>query len=219
MKRALGSVIAVVLLGDLILTAQEYSEPHLSSKILTEYREPVKSDIPPVSLPGILGAKMPYLVSLQRPVSTLVIPTTTTPPTTTTVTVPAPRQRVRVRARVAKVVTTTTVVSSIVVESTAKVESESGPSDFLSSEASWYGPGFMGHGTACGQKLTPELIGVAHKTLPCGTIVKFRYNGREVDAPVVDRGPFVRGRMWDLTQALCQAIGHCFTGSIEYRMV
>ena len=68
-------------------------------------------------------------------------------------------------------------------------------------EASWYGPGFWGNRTACGQVLRPGMLGVAHRGLPCGTEVKFRYRGRTVRAPVIDRGPFAPGRRWDLTQA------------------
>ena len=83
---------------------------------------------------------------------------------------------------------------------------------------SWYGPGFYGRRTACGLALTTSLIGVAHRTLPCGTRITFRYRGRVVTAPVVDRGPYVPGRQWDMTGALCRALGHCFTGSIEYRI-
>jgi len=83
---------------------------------------------------------------------------------------------------------------------------------------SWYGPGFYGHRTACGLALTSGLIGVAHRTLPCGTLITFRYRGRVVTAPVVDRGPYVPGRQWDMTGGLCRALAHCFTGSIEYRI-
>ena len=84
---------------------------------------------------------------------------------------------------------------------------------------SWYGPGFYGHRTACGKTLTTTLLGVAHKTLPCGTMVTFRNpaNGRTITVPVVDRGPYVAGRQWDLTGATCQAIGHCYTGPIQWR--
>jgi rare lipoprotein A (peptidoglycan hydrolase) len=85
-------------------------------------------------------------------------------------------------------------------------------------EISWYGPGFYGHGTACGQTLTKTLMGVAHKTLPCGTVVTFRYKGKSVTVRVVDRGPYVAGRTWDLTRASCAALGHCFTGPIEWRL-
>ena len=84
-------------------------------------------------------------------------------------------------------------------------------------EISWYGPGFIGDGTACGQTLTRELIGVAHRTLPCGTLVTFRYGDRTVTAPVVDRGPFVSDRVFDLTVGACRALDHCFTGPIEWR--
>src|ERR1700691_1830468 len=38
--------------------------------------------------------------------------------------------------------------------------------------ATWFGPGFYGQATACGQTLTPAVIGVANRTLPCGTLVK-----------------------------------------------
>lgn len=85
-------------------------------------------------------------------------------------------------------------------------------------EISWYGPGFYGQGTACGQTLTKTLMGVAHRSLPCGTLVTFRYKGKTVTVPVVDRGPYVAGRTWDLTKGACAAIGHCFTGPIEWHL-
>ena len=83
---------------------------------------------------------------------------------------------------------------------------------------SWYGPGLYGNGTACGQKLTKELVGVAHRTLPCGTMVTFRYEGKTVSAPVIDRGPYVSGRTWDLSKGLCTLLDHCFTGTIEWKL-
>ena len=86
------------------------------------------------------------------------------------------------------------------------------------SNISWYGPRFYGNGTACGPKLTKELVGVAHRTLPCGTLVTFRYKGRTLTVPVVDRGPYVAGRTWDLTHGACAILRHCFTGSIEWRL-
>lgn len=84
---------------------------------------------------------------------------------------------------------------------------------------SWYGPGFYGKRTACGYTLTQSLIGVAHRTLPCGTKIVFRNpaNGRTVTAIVVDRGPYVAGRQWDMTAGLCMALGHCYTGSIYWK--
>jgi hypothetical protein len=86
------------------------------------------------------------------------------------------------------------------------------------SNISWYGPRFYGHGTACGPTLTKTLVGVAHRTLPCGTKVTFRYKGRTLTVPVVDRGPYVAGRTWDLTHGACAILKHCFTGSIDWRV-
>jgi rare lipoprotein A (peptidoglycan hydrolase) len=86
-------------------------------------------------------------------------------------------------------------------------------------EASWYGPGFIGNRTACGQTLTRRLVGVAHRTLQCGTLIVFRHpvSERVVIAPVVDRGPYVRGRLWDLTYGLCKRLDHCYTGTLDWR--
>jgi rare lipoprotein A (peptidoglycan hydrolase) len=86
-------------------------------------------------------------------------------------------------------------------------------------EVSWYGPGFYGHRTACGYALTTTLIGVAHRTLPCGTKIVFRNpaSGRTVTARVVDRGPYVAGRQWDMTGGLCVALDHCYTGPMDWR--
>ena len=87
------------------------------------------------------------------------------------------------------------------------------------SNISWYGPGFIGSGTACGQEYTKTILGVAHRTLPCGTLVTFRNpaNGRQVTVPVIDRGPYVAGRQWDMSRGLCDYLDHCYTGSIEWR--
>jgi rare lipoprotein A (peptidoglycan hydrolase) len=84
-------------------------------------------------------------------------------------------------------------------------------SPYRSAGASWYGPGFYGKRTACGQTLRAVTIGVAHRDLPCGTMVKFVYHGSAVVAPVIDRGPYVKGRAWDLTVAASDALG--FTGA------
>ncbi|HTD63138.1 MAG TPA: septal ring lytic transglycosylase RlpA family protein [Verrucomicrobiae bacterium] len=73
--------------------------------------------------------------------------------------------------------------------------------------ASWYGPGFYGNRTACGQTYTPEIIGVAHRTLPCGTLVVLEYRGRTLTVPVIDRGPYIAGRTLDLSSATHIAMG------------
>jgi hypothetical protein len=67
--------------------------------------------------------------------------------------------------------------------------------------ATWYGPGLYGNKTACGATLRKGTLGVAHRSLPCGTTVKFAYRGRVLVTQVIDRGPYVRGVAWDLTQA------------------
>ena len=67
--------------------------------------------------------------------------------------------------------------------------------------ASWYGPGFYGNRTACGQVYTPEIIGVAHRTLRCGTMLVIEYRGRAMTVPVIDRGPYIAGRTLDLSNA------------------
>ncbi|HXB66116.1 MAG TPA: septal ring lytic transglycosylase RlpA family protein [Solirubrobacteraceae bacterium] len=73
--------------------------------------------------------------------------------------------------------------------------------------ATWYGPGLYGHTTACGQKLTPKLVGLASRTLPCGTLVQISYHGHQLTAPVLDRGPFAHnGAMWDLTSGAARAL-------------
>jgi rare lipoprotein A len=73
--------------------------------------------------------------------------------------------------------------------------------------ASWYGPGLFGNRMACGRILTPSTQGVAHKRLPCGTKVTFRRGGRTVAVRVVDRGPYVGGREYDLTAATARKLG------------
>ena len=80
--------------------------------------------------------------------------------------------------------------------------------------ASWYGPGFYGRRTACGQRLTRTLLGVAHRRLPCGAEVALTYGGRSITVPVVDRGPFRPGRRWDLTAATAKALRFTFTDRI-----
>jgi hypothetical protein len=84
--------------------------------------------------------------------------------------------------------------------------------------ATFYGPGFFGNQTACGVILTPETHGVAHRRLPCGTLVLIMYRGREITVPVIDRGPFAASYTWDLTQATADALGFQ-AGGIGYARV
>lgn len=90
-------------------------------------------------------------------------------------------------------------------------------SPFRYAGASWYGgPSMWGRKTACGRTLRPRTLGVAHKTLPCGTTVKFVYHGHVLITQVIDRGPYVKGRAWDLTQAASEALGFEGVGRIRY---
>ena len=78
---------------------------------------------------------------------------------------------------------------------------------FEGAVSSWYGPGFWGRRTACGTRLRKATVGVAHRTLPCGTKVEMYYRGKTLTVPVIDRGPFKKGRDWDLTQAAAEQLG------------
>jgi rare lipoprotein A (peptidoglycan hydrolase) len=90
-------------------------------------------------------------------------------------------------------------------------------SPFRYAGASWYGgPGMWGRTTACGTTLRPQTLGVAHKTLPCGTTVKFVYHGHVLVTQVIDRGPYVKGRAWDLTKAASEALDLEGVGRVRY---
>ena len=84
--------------------------------------------------------------------------------------------------------------------------------------ASWYGPGFYGNLTACGQTYTPEILGVAHLTLPCGTALTLTYGSHSVTVTVIDRGPYIAGREWDLTGAAAEALHFPGLGPIEWKI-
>jgi rare lipoprotein A len=96
-------------------------------------------------------------------------------------------------------------------------EAELAFTPFRVAGASWYGGKTMwGRHTACGQVLRPSTVGVANKTLPCGTPVKFVWHGHSIIAPVIDRGPYVKGRAWDLTSAAAESLEFEGVGQIRY---
>lgn len=78
--------------------------------------------------------------------------------------------------------------------------------------ASWYG--IYGGPLACGGTLGYNQMGVANKSLPCGTLVTIRFRGRTVRVPVIDRGPYVGGREWDLTGATARALRFDGVGTV-----
>jgi rare lipoprotein A (peptidoglycan hydrolase) len=73
-----------------------------------------------------------------------------------------------------------------------------------------------GLGLACGGVLGRMQLGVAHKTAPCGTLITFTYAGRSLTVPVIDRGPYIAGREWDLTGATAEALGFPGLGQIAW---
>jgi peptidoglycan lytic transglycosylase len=86
--------------------------------------------------------------------------------------------------------------------------------------ATWFGPGFYGQKTACGQTLSPAVVGVANRTLPCGTLVRFSYKGRAATVPVIDRGPYAHnGAQWDLTSEAARALGMSETARLHATVV
>lgn len=80
--------------------------------------------------------------------------------------------------------------------------------------ASWYGPGFQGRKTANGERYNMGGLTAAHKSLPFGTKLRVtnKRNGKSVVVRINDRGPFVRGRMLDLSKGAATRIGMIQTG-------
>lgn len=85
--------------------------------------------------------------------------------------------------------------------------------------ASHYGKGSIGRKTADGTRITADSMIVAHKTLPFGTLVEFSYNGRTAVGRVADRGPYVKGRDWDLGPGLVNVLGFNGVHTVHYRIV
>jgi rare lipoprotein A (peptidoglycan hydrolase) len=77
-------------------------------------------------------------------------------------------------------------------------------------QATWYDQ--AGTTSACGVKLRKKTIGVAHKTLPCGTLLDFSFRGKSIAVPVIDRGPFVSGISYDFTIEVAKRLGFVNTG-------
>jgi hypothetical protein len=103
----------------------------------------------------------------------------------------------------------------------ASIAAETGPglafTPWHFAGATWYGPGLYGRHTACGQTLRRSTLGVAHRSLPCGTAVKFFFHGRQIVTRVIDRGPYSKGNSWDLTSAAAEALGFSSTGQARIR--
>jgi rare lipoprotein A len=83
--------------------------------------------------------------------------------------------------------------------------------------ASWYGPGLAGRPTASGQTFRPTQLTAAHRSLPFGTVVRVEHlaSGRTVRVVINDRGPFVAGRLIDLSRAAARRLGMIEAGLAE----
>jgi rare lipoprotein A len=90
---------------------------------------------------------------------------------------------------------------------------------WYTSIASFYGAPLFGNGVACGGILHPWTLGVANKTLPCGTRVLFQYGSRAIEVKVIDRGPYIAGREWDLTAATAVALHFPGLGPVRWRLI
>jgi rare lipoprotein A (peptidoglycan hydrolase) len=93
------------------------------------------------------------------------------------------------------------------------------PGPWYTSIASFYGAPLFGNGVACGGTLHPWTLGVANKTLPCGTKVLFQYGSRAIEVKVIDRGPYIAGREWDLTAATAVALHFPGLGPVRWRLI
>lgn len=99
-----------------------------------------------------------------------------------------------------------------------KVDTKPYPTEF--GIASWYGPGFHGRQTASGVLYDQNLMVAAHKTLPFGTVARVTNleNGLQVEVCVVDRGPYVKGRVIDLSASAAKALDMMSKGTARVRI-
>lgn len=100
---------------------------------------------------------------------------------------------------------------------------ENSASKLSTGVVSWYGGKFHGRKTASGEKYDKHELTAAHKSLPFGTKVKVTNirNGKSVVVEINDRGPYVKSRVLDLSQAAFNEIGHTGTGvmQVEYEII
>ncbi len=103
----------------------------------------------------------------------------------------------------------TTTLSSKAVLTAEKVSEQSDSAPSFSGNASWYGIPFHGHKTASGEIFDMNKLSAAHKTLPFPTkiLVENPRNGQSAVIRVIDRGPYVRGRVLDLSREAARRVG------------
>lgn len=105
---------------------------------------------------------------------------------------------------------------------TAAAQSAVSSAPFETGIASTYGTGdgFQGNTTACGQKFDTFVPQVAHKTLPCGTMMRVEdvASGKSVDVEVTDRGPYIAGRIVDLSWSAFRELDPSGPGLLDVRV-
>ncbi|MDO8914741.1 MAG: septal ring lytic transglycosylase RlpA family protein, partial [Coriobacteriia bacterium] len=94
----------------------------------------------------------------------------------------------------------------------------SGTGSWLTGVASHYSRNFTGRG-ASGARITPYSMMVAHKTLPFHTLLEIEYNGKRAVASVEDRGPFTKGRIFDLGPGVVRVLGFSGVHPVRYRII
>ena len=82
------------------------------------------------------------------------------------------------------------------------------PSTAMAGNSSCFGPGLWGNKTASGSILREYTVGVAHKTVPLKSFLMVKLGRKVIRVKVIDKGPFVKGRTLDLTEALVKKFGY-----------
>lgn len=106
---------------------------------------------------------------------------------------------------------------------TGNPEDDSNKTEEVSNEskgkASWYGPGFHGKLTANGERYDMHGISAAHKSLKFGTKVRITNieNGKSIIVRINDRGPYIKGRQFDLSKGAFKKIASVDTGVIKIK--
>jgi rare lipoprotein A (peptidoglycan hydrolase) len=91
--------------------------------------------------------------------------------------------------------------------------------EVITGQASWYGPGFVGNPTASGAPYDPERYTCANKELPLGTVIRVSRAGLAVSCLVNDRGPYVDGRVLDMSRAGSRALGYSGVATVTIEVL
>ena len=108
-------------------------------------------------------------------------------------------------------------IAAVILGSVCGATSAADAKPIQSGGASWYGPGFQGKRTANGERFNTHALTAAHRSLPFGSRVQVtnERTGRSVVVRINDRGPFVGGRVIDLSKAAAQAVGISGVGKVK----